>query len=176
MKHNIYSTFSISTLLLSACLSMGWSERTHAVETIDSDAARAETLARLLKVHKSPTCGCCVDWIDHVEENGFSSQVFHPEDMGALKAFLTIEPRYQSCHTAVSEQGYVFEGHVPARLVRKFLQETPDGAIGLAVPGMPMGSPGMEMGDRFNPYRVMLLKEDGSSEIYAEITSKEQQY
>ncbi|MGB2130858.1 MAG: DUF411 domain-containing protein, partial [Marinobacterium sp.] len=83
---------------------------------------------------------------------------------------------FQSCHTAVSESGYVFEGHVPARLVKQFLANPPEGALGLTAPGMPMGSPGMEMGSRFDPYQVLLMKQDGGYEVYANIERQSEQY
>ena len=73
----------------------------------------------------------------------------------------------QSCHTGVSADGYFFEGHIPAKFVTAFLANPPENAAGLAVPGMPAGSPGMEMGDRFNPYSVILVKKDGTTEVYA---------
>lgn len=132
--------------------------------------------AILLDVYKSETCGCCGEWIAHADERGFQSTSHHPADLGEVKARLGISPRYQSCHTAVTKDGYVFEGHIPAKLIHQFLAEKPAGAIGLAVPGMPLGSPGMEVGDRFTPYDVLLLKEDGSSEVYAHINQASVQY
>ena len=122
-----------------------------------------------LTVYKSPTCGCCGDWIDHMKGEGFDSHVKHPRDLSGVKASYHIRPQYRSCHTAVSENGFIFEGHVPARYVQQFLAAPPTGAIGLSVPAMPVGSPGMEMGDKFMPYKVLLLKQDGSAEIYASI-------
>lgn len=122
-----------------------------------------------LDVYKSETCGCCQDWIDYMEDQDFGVTSYHPVDLAGEKQELGVSARYQSCHTAVSPEGYVFEGHVPARLVEQFLDEKPEDAIGLAVPGMPVGSPGMEMGGRFMAYQVLLLKEDGSSEVYANI-------
>ncbi len=92
-----------------------------------------------------------------------------------LKQEKGIGSEFQSCHTAVSAKGYVFEGHVPATVMSDFLAQPPEGAIGLAVPGMPVGSPGMEMGERFTPYDVVLLKGDGSSEIYRHIAGADQQ-
>ncbi len=129
-----------------------------------------------LKVYKSPDCGCCVKWIEHMEQQGVLAQALHPVNMAAVKQHYGIKPAYRSCHTAVSEQGYVFEGHVPARLVQQFLAAPPAGAIGLTVPGMPVGSPGMEMGTRFDPYQVLLLKQDGSAEVYATISQPSDQY
>ena len=89
--------------------------------------------------------------------------------MGQLKAEQGILPQYQSCHTGVSKDGFVFEGHIPVDIVKRFLDNPPTDAIGLAVPGMPMGSPGMEMGDRRDDYDVLLLKSDGSSIIFEQI-------
>ncbi len=129
-----------------------------------------------LDVHKSPSCGCCSLWMSHLEEYGFVSTAHHPDDLGALKRELGVPARYGSCHTAVSGDGYVFEGHVPARYVRQFLASPPADALGLTVPAMPVGSPGMEYGDHFNGYDVLLLKNDGSVEVYASVTSYDQQF
>ena len=129
-----------------------------------------------LKVYKSPTCGCCGKWIAHAEENGFKAEVVHPADLNGVKASFGIPPRYQSCHTAVSDEGYIFEGHIPAKIIRRFLQEKPADAIGLAVPAMPVGSPGMEVGDKFMPYQVMLLKSDGGVEVFADVSSRGGQF
>lgn len=128
-----------------------------------------------MDVYKSPTCGCCEKWVEHAEQRGFSLTTHHPADLNQLKAEQGIEPEYQSCHTAVSAQGYVFEGHIPARYIHEFLAAPPADARGLAVPAMPVGSPGMEMGERFSPYQVLLLKRDGSAEVFAEVDSPAQQ-
>ena len=132
---------------------------------------RADATEPMLSVLKSPTCGCCVKWMEHLHDNGFVTTVEEPENLAERKALLGISPRHQSCHTGVSAQGYVFEGHVPSKYIHEFLGAPPDGSIGLSVPGMPVGSPGMEVGDRFMPYQILLLGEDGSTEIYAEINS-----
>lgn len=143
---------------------------------IGAGQLRADSTDPILKVLKSPTCGCCVKWMEHLHDNGFSTAVAEPENLAEQKAQLGIGPRYRSCHTAVSAQGYVFEGHVPSKFIHAFLAAPPEGSIGLSVPGMPLGSPGMEMGDRFMPYQILLLHKDGSSEIYAEINSALEQY
>lgn len=127
--------------------------------------------AVVLDVYKSPSCGCCEVWIRHLEQQGFLTRTHHPADLDALKAKQGIPPEQQSCHTAVSAGGYVFEGHVPARFIRQFLANPPAHARGLAVPGMPIGSPGMESGDAFQPYQVMLLKDDGGPEVYATVST-----
>jgi len=76
----------------------------------------------------------------------------------------------------VTKEGYVFEGHVPAKFIKQFMASPPANALGLAAPGMPMGSPGMEMGDRFSPYNIILMKKDGTSEVFASIANAAEQY
>lgn len=129
-----------------------------------------------LNVYKSETCGCCQGWIDHMTEHGYESKVFHPSDLNAIKAELGLKPEWQSCHTAVSRNGYLFEGHIPEKFIARFLADPPSGALGLAVPGMPIGGPGMEMGDRFTPYDILLINKDGSSAVYASIANADEQY
>lgn len=155
----------------------GESPQSESSSTADrSPTSENSSSATAMTVYKSPTCGCCEDWIVHMEDDGFETTIEHPSQMADVKAELGIAPEYGSCHTGVSDDGYVFEGHVPAKLVRQFLDNPPEDALGLAVPRMPVGSPGMEMGDRFEPYDVLLLKADGGSEVYARIENAEQQY
>ena len=144
-----------------------------------SEAKNTETL--LLHVYKKPSCGCCKKWIEHLSadntgDHEFKVYAHNNSKLEQLKANKGIAPRYQSCHTALSIEGYVFEGHIPAKIIKQFLANKPSDAIGLSVPGMPAGSPGMEMGNRFSPYDVLLLRKDGSSEIYAHITLQKEQY
>ena len=122
-----------------------------------------------LLVHKTPTCGCCKMWIKHMEENGFTVNAKDHQSLVKIKEELKIEPKYRSCHTGVSSQGYFFEGHIPSKYVSQFLSEGNTDAIGLSVPGMPLGSPGMEVEDRFTPYDVLVHFKDGSTKVYAEI-------
>lgn len=129
----------------------------------------------VLNVYKDVTCGCCNGWIEHMDERGYTSNIFHPANLNAVKAELGIRPEWQSCHTAVTKEGFLFEGHVPEKYIAQFLAAPPDGALGLAVPGMPIGAPGMEMGNRFTPYDIILMKKDGSSEVFASIKSKDDQ-
>lgn len=123
-----------------------------------------------MTVYKQPSCGCCGEWVEHVREKGFQAQVQNRKNMAQVKTKFGIQPEYQSCHTAIVGE-YVFEGHIPAHAIAQFLENPPQNAIGLAVPGMPVGSPGMEMGDRFDEYDVLLLKDDGSSEMYLHVSS-----
>lgn len=159
--------FACTALALMACQQESGS--------VASAADAPASTGPVLQVMKDPSCGCCEGWISHVQENGFMAQISHPQDLSAQKMRLGIAPQYQSCHTAVSEEGYVFEGHIPANVVSRFLDEHPD-ALGLAVPGMPLGSPGMEIGGQFHPYDVLQLNKDGSSQVYAHIASQDEQY
>lgn len=119
-----------------------------------------------LEVWKDPSCGCCKDWIKHVEANGFEVRTFDTGNTAA-RSRLGMPVTYGSCHT-VRAGNYVIEGHVPAREIHRLLKEKPAG-IGLAVPGMPVGSPGMDgpaYGNRQKPYDVLLILADGSSRIF----------
>ncbi len=122
-----------------------------------------------VEVWKSPTCGCCKDWVAHLEANGFAATI-HMVDEGAKAAQrskLGMPERLGSCHTALVG-GYVLEGHVPARDIRRLLNERPR-ALGLAVPGMPVGSPGMDgpaFGGQTVPYKVLLVQRDGSAGVF----------
>lgn len=128
-----------------------------------------------LTIYKDPSCGCCSLWGKHLEDTGFRVNVMDTGDLASVKTRFKIPPQYQSCHTAHSERdGYIFEGHIPERVIRRFLAEKPRNALGLAVPGMPIGSPGMEMDGRFQSYAVMLLREDGGVELYEQINAPEQ--
>ena len=126
----------------------------------------ADAAGALMVVHKSPSCGCCVLWIDHMREAGFTVQVQDHDDMGPVKERNGVPYAKGSCHTAEVD-GYFIEGHVPAADVKRLLAERPD-ARGLTVPGMPAGSPGMEMPDgTVHPYAVELVHRDGSTSEYA---------
>jgi len=145
-------------------------------DILTTQKADVQTRKMNLAVFKSPTCGCCVGWINHMQENGFATSVHEPDDLNAIKVKYGIAAENQSCHTAVTPDGDVFEGHVPAKFVRRFLNEKPDGAFGLSVPAMPIGTPGMEMGGKFTPYKIILLKKDGSREVYADIKTAAEQF
>ena len=117
-----------------------------------------------MTVYKSPTCGCCSKWIKHMEENGFQIKAVDVLEMNIVKEKYGINRELASCHTAVIE-GYVIEGHVPAFDVKRLLSEKPE-VLGLSVPGMPVGTPGMEMGDRVDRYSVIAIGKDGDAEIF----------
>jgi hypothetical protein len=141
---------------------------TLSLESSDTNTQNIDSQFDLL-VHKTPTCGCCKKWVDHMEENGFSITTEDHQSLTMIKDDLQIHPKFRSCHTGVSQEGYFFEGHVPGKYVAQFLSESNPGAIGLSVPGMPLGSPGMEVDNRFTPYDVLIHFQDGTSKVYAEI-------
>lgn len=126
-------------------------------------------------VYKDVNCGCCEEWIDHAENHGLSSTAQHPKDLAQFKDLSGVPTDMRSCHTAVTTDGYVFEGHVPAKYMAQFLENPPVQALGLAVPGMPVGSPGMEYQNKFEPYQIIQLNKDGTSQVYADIGSIQQQ-
>jgi len=140
----------LSTVLAAGLLMLGFQPR----------ASQAEDLV----VYKSPTCGCCKKWVKHMRDNGFSVEVHEQYNVTPKKDEYGVPRRLRSCHTA-RIGGYVVEGHVPADVVKRLLEEKP-AIAGLAVPGMPMGSPGME-GPRKDPYEVIAFRKDGGSRVYA---------
>lgn len=140
---------------------MMWSAAALVVNALPVAAAVPEIV-----VFKSPTCGCCEDWIEHLRANGFTVKV---NDVGnaAARRRLGIPQQLGSCHTG-EVGGYAVEGHVPAREILRLLQERP-AAAGVAVPGMPTGSPGMDgpaYGNRRDPYDVLLVARDGSTRVF----------
>lgn len=133
--------------------------------TLAASASAAPT-ASAIRVWKSPSCGCCKDWIRHLEASGFTVTRYD-EGNSAARERLGMPVRYGSCHTAEVE-GYAIEGHVPAREIHRLLDERPD-AIGLSVPAMPRGSPGMDgpaYGGVQDPYDVLLIGHDGSASVF----------
>ncbi len=129
-----------------------------------SPTAFAAPAGPTIEVWKSPTCGCCAKWVEHLEANGFRVTV-RDEGNAAARKKAGIPQALGSCHTALVG-GYAIEGHVPAADVRRLLKEKPN-AIGLAVPGMPIGSPGMEQDGRRDRYDVLLVARDGKTRIFS---------
>ena len=140
-------------IILGASLSLG------------SALVSAET-ERNIHVYKSPTCGCCTDWVKHLEDNGFEVEISEVDNVTPVKIEAGLTPALASCHTAFIND-YVIEGHVPADDIKRLLSQAPQ-ARGLSVPGMPAGSPGMEMGDRKDPYQVLLFNANGQTRVFAE--------
>lgn len=117
-------------------------------------------------VYKSPSCNCCAKWITHMEEQGFSVKVKSRFNVKPVKKQVGLPSSLAACHTAVVGN-YVVEGHVPAQDVKRLLREKPD-VRGLSVPGMPVGSPGMERGDRVEPYEVLAFTPTGDTTVVAQ--------
>ena len=140
-------------------------------------AAASEVPPALLTVtvFKDPSCGCCDGWIKHVQENGLSVAVEHPDVLEDVFADHDIPVDLQSCHLTRNTAGTIFVGHVPVRFVLEYLADPTEGSRGLAVPAMPAGTPGMEMDDQFDPYEVLLLNEDGSASVFAKVETSSDQ-
>lgn len=116
-------------------------------------------------VYKSPSCNCCKDWVSHLRENGFEINIDSRLNMQPVKRQLGVPNDLLACHTA-TVGGYVVEGHVPAQEMKRLLKTTPD-VRGLSVPGMPVGSPGMERGNRVEPYSVLTFSASGDTTVFA---------
>jgi hypothetical protein len=125
----------------------------------------AAQVATPITVYKSPTCGCCGKWVEHMKKAGFNPTVNDLPNVSPVKQSMGVPANLQSCHTSAIE-GYAIEGHVPADVVRQLLKEKPKVA-GIAVPGMPIGSPGMEQGDQKDKYNIVAFGKDGSQKVYA---------
>lgn len=131
----------------------------------DTSTVRQSPMPKLT-VFRSPTCSCCGKWIEHMKAAGFQIQDEITEDMSTIKQQYRVPDDLSSCHTALVN-GYVVEGHVPAEDVQRLLAEQPNVA-GIAAPGMPVGSPGMDSGDEVEPYTVFSFTEDGNTAFFAE--------
>ena len=148
-------------------------KRRFLLQTLASLAGTAAVMPNLIaqtrpqvEVWKDPECGCCKDWVSHLEANGFQVKV-HDSGNAQARSRLGVPDKLGSCHTALIG-GYALEGHVPARDIQRLLKERPK-AVGLAVPGMPIGSPGMDgaaYGGRKDAYDVLLIQADGSTRVY----------
>lgn len=124
----------------------------------------AETLPPVT-VYKSKYCGCCGEWVKHMENNGFKVNVIETEALNEVKIKYNVPAPLASCHTAII-CNFIVEGHTPASSIKRFLKEAPKDAIGLAVPGMPLGSPGMEQGNMKQPYDVLAFDKQGHTVVF----------
>ena len=154
-------TLAVLSLFIAACGSADAAPDAEARLAATEDASLPELL-----VYKSPTCGCCNGWVEHMREAGFTVDARDVTDMMSIKRDAGVPVAMSSCHTTLVD-GYVVEGHVPAEQVKRLLAERPEVA-GIAAPGMPVGSPGME-GPNARPYQVLAFDRSGSTEVYAEI-------
>lgn len=133
--------------------------------------AQKTTALPIIDVYKSPYCGCCGAWVEHLQKSGFTVRTHEVEDTSTVRQKLRMPEKYGSCHTA-KVGNYVLEGHVPASDIKRMLTQKPK-ALGLAVPAMPVGSPGMEVeSGRVDPYDVLLVQADGRAAIYQSYKGK----
>ena len=137
-----------------------------ALPLVAAATGSAQKPSSTVVVYKDPGCGCCEKWVDHLKAHGFAATVTDDANMDAVKAKYKVPTAGRSCHTAIVE-GYVIEGHVPAADIRRLLKERP-AVVGLAVPGMPVGSPGMEIeGVKADAYKSFAWDKDGNSRVFA---------
>ena len=137
-----------------------------AAQSMSSAQQKPAPVKPLLTVYKTPTCGCCAKWVDHMRANGFDAKVHELADLTEIKTKLGVPATLGSCHTAQVGR-YVIEGHIPADAVHRLLKERPTAVTGLAVPGMPLGSPGMEVaGGTAAPYLILTFDRKGQTTIF----------
>jgi len=167
---NVRILSALSALLMTACAASGGENRSADAAppaqpgAAQPAAARAPAGTPTVVVYKSPTCGCCTAWVARMREAGFTLEVHDVADVGPQKEQARVPLHLASCHTA-TVGGYALEGHVPPDAVIRLLREHP-AIAGLAVPGMPAGSPGMEMGGQKDPYQVVAWNADGTTRVY----------
>ena len=123
-----------------------------------------------MTVYRSPSCGCCGAWVDHAQKHGFKIEDIKTEEMKAIKQQHNVPAELASCHTTIID-GYVMEGHIPADDIKRFLVQKPDDLVGLAVPGMPIGTPGMEARDIKQPFQVLAFNDKGDVKVFKEYQS-----
>ena len=145
------------------------------IMSADTNQAPQDLAGLSAIVYKDANCGCCEQWVTYAGEHGMKTTVQHPANMALTKDKYGVPVEARSCHTAVTSGGYVFEGHVPAKYVAQFLKNPPSEAKGLAVAGMPLGSPGMEYQNKFDPYDVLQINKDGTTQVYVHVDSASQQ-
>ncbi|TDT44032.1 hypothetical protein DES49_0131 [Halospina denitrificans] len=154
-----------SSLLILAVIAGGFWAWGPAQQQVAQDNTAQAPIERTLVVYASPQCGCCGDWVTHMENNGFTTEMHRVNNINEIKKEAGLPRELASCHTAFIDD-YLIEGHVPAKDVRRLLREQPE-ASGLSVPRMPMGSPGMEIEGRGrDAFDVILFKQNGTQSIY----------
>lgn len=167
---NVRTLWLLSGLLVLAACGTPASDAPEATAEAPAAMATAAAVAQLdlptILVYKTATCGCCNGWVEHLEAAGFTVDARNVRDLMSVKRDAGVPVDHSSCHTGLVD-GYVVEGHVPADIVKQLLAERPE-VTGIAVPGMPIGSPGME-GPNPEPYEVLAFQRGGTSSVYAEV-------
>jgi len=165
----ILPVLALTAVVLGACAEADASPDAVSLGTAETAAqtpAAADQDLPTVLVYKTPTCGCCNGWVEHLEAAGFTVDARDVTDLMSVKRDGGVPPQMSSCHTAIID-GYVVEGHVPAEQVKRLLAERPEIA-GISVPGMPIGSPGME-GRSPKPYQVLSFTHGGEAAVFAEV-------
>ncbi len=137
-----------------------------AIGVWDEETEPSYSGTKEMTVYRSPSCGCCGVWVEHAEKHGFKVKDIKTEEIEAIKQKYNVPPQLAACHTTIID-GYALEGHIPADDIKRFLKEKPKLA-GLAVPGMPLGTPGMEAGDRKQPFQVLAFNDKGIVVVFKE--------
>jgi len=152
MKTSNFAKYLLTSIVLCAAMAAAWPSMAQPLPVVD--------------IYKSPDCGCCKTWAEHLQKNGFTVNLHDVNDVPGTRKKMGMPNRYGACHTAKVGE-YLVEGHVPAADIKKLLKKHPK-AIGLAVPSMPLGSPGMETKDgRSVPYDTLLVTQDGKAKVFA---------
>ena len=154
MRKDLRKTFALGAALFALTLTTG-----AAAPSVDPAAGQTK-----ITVYKDPSCGCCKNWVEHLKKHGYAVDAKDTPDMAQIKRTLGVPDALTSCHTAMVN-GYLIEGHVPAADIARLLKQKPKIA-GLAVPGMPMGSPGME-GPTSQHYQVLSFDKSGKTKVFA---------
>ena len=139
------------------------------VSVWDEETEPAYSGTKEITVYRSPSCGCCGIWLEQAQKHGFIVKDIKTEEIEAVKQKYHVPDELASCHTTIVD-GYVMEGHIPADDIKRFLETKPKLA-GLAVPGMPLGTPGMEAGDMKQPFQVLAFNRQGETEVFKEYQS-----
>lgn len=164
MEGNVSNADELATDETTATVAIVEEEESSA--SVETTGELTQASAPVMTVYKSPTCGCCQAWVEIMQEEGFTVIAENVNDMSVIKQEHGVLPHLQSCHTAIVD-GYVIEGHVPTGAIQQLLAERPD-VTGLAVPGMPVGSPGMEVdGYGVEPFTVIAFDATGGTEAFA---------
>jgi hypothetical protein len=159
---------SLGRIAVAAGAAMGLAACERAIQPAPDNTTASKASALFAQVWKTPTCGCCAAWVEHLQSAGFTVKTNEVSSTDAMRSKLGIPAEMGSCHTALIG-GFAVEGHVPAREIKRLLAEPREAVadvVGLSVPGMPIGSPGMEMGDKRDKYDVMLVLKNGQNRVY----------
>ena len=153
------------TVAAAACAGSGSPDAAAKEPQAGKQVALAQADSTKVVVYKTPTCGCCKKWVEHLQQHGFQVETHDMDNVQPVKVANGLPGGLESCHTSIVN-GYVVEGHVPADVIRRLLRERPEGVAGIAVPGMPAGSPGMEGPYPSERYDIVAFTKDGKQSVY----------